>query len=160
MTLQTRLLGTLLGGLLAFAPVANASASPAASQTATPSSSPPTKTRPEGHGLVVSGVVLVSASLAAYVATAVGLAIGSRAEADLLPLRDADDIEARQDVLARGQLGNRLAIGAGVTAVALMAAGIPMIVIGRRRAAADQPHAAVTALPMRRGGGASLTLRF
>ena len=129
---------------------------------ATPSvaSAAPAKQRPRGHGLVVAGVVLVSTSLAAYIATAVGLGIGNRAENDLRPLRQEDDIDARRDVMARGQLGNRLALGAGISALVLMGAGIPMIVIGRRRAKEDEARARIVAAPTATGGGASLLLRF
>ena len=100
-------------------------------------SAAPKRSKPEhppGHGMVVAGVTLIVASAAAYVAMAVGLGVGNDAEERLPSLRGRDDIDERRDVIARGQLGNRLAIGAGVTAATLMVTGVPLAIVGRNRA--------------------------
>ena len=59
--------------------------------------------------------------------------------------------------MARGQLGNRLALGAGLASVALMATGIALVVVGRRRRA-EAPSVGV--LPLERGAGIQLGARF
>jgi hypothetical protein len=105
--------------------------------------------RPEGHGLVVGGVVLVCTSLAGYVAMIVGLGIGSGAEARIASLYAEEDIERRRALIERGTMGNRLAIGAGVSAAVLMATGIALIVVGRRRAIADRAQVGVGSLRVR-----------
>lgn len=121
-----------------------------------PSSPPPPSSvdrtsseRPEGHGLVVGGVVLVCTSLAGYVAMIVGLGIGSGAESRIASLYAEEDIERRRALIERGTMGNRLAIGAGVSAAVLMATGIALIVVGRRRAMADRAQVGVGSLRVR-----------
>jgi hypothetical protein len=105
--------------------------------------------RPEGHGLVVGGVALVCTSLAGYVAMIVGLGIGSGAESRIAPLYAEEDIERRREFIERGTMGNRLAIGAGVSAAVLMATGIALIVVGRRRAIADRAQVGAAGLRVR-----------
>jgi len=83
--------------------------------------------------MVRAGVAITVLGLFGYGLMAGGLGVGERAESDLLSLTDRDDIGARSDVLARGRLGNRLAIVGAITATASMAVGIPLIVLGRRR---------------------------
>lgn len=90
--------------------------------------------RPPGHGMVVAGVAVTIGGIAAYGMLGAGLAIGNRADQDIAALTGRDDIDARRDLLQRGQLGNRLAIAGGIAAAVSLAVGIPLIVIGRRRA--------------------------
>jgi hypothetical protein len=103
----------------------------------------PRRERVAGDRMVQAGVGVVVAGLVGYGLMAAGLAIGNRAEGDLLALTELEDIAARRDVLARGQLGNRLAIAGAVTATVALAVGIPLIVIGRRRHEAASPRAMV-----------------
>lgn len=132
--------------LLTSAPVWAAEPSPAApSQRAKPL---------PGDHMVRAGVGITVLGLFGYGLMAGGLGLGERAESDLLSLTDRDDIDARRDVLARGRLGNRLAIVGAITATASMAVGIPLIVLGRRR---HEAYAAVLVGGMAGGG---LGLRF
>jgi hypothetical protein len=126
---------------------------PAASEPARSSSR---RERLPGDRMVQAGVGVVVAGLAGYGLMAAGLAIGSQAEGDLVALAERDDIDARRDVLARGQLGNQLAIAGAITATAAMAVGIPLIVIGRRRHEAASPRAMVLVS----GGAAGFGLRI
>ncbi|MGH1343459.1 MAG: hypothetical protein ACRBN8_18005 [Nannocystales bacterium] len=117
----------------------------------------PAQTSP-GRPMAVAGSVLIMASAAGYIAMAVGLGIGSNADAELGSLGSSDDIERRREVMDRGQLGNRLALGAGLASAALMATGIALVVVGRRRA---QEHRATLGwLPLERGAGLQLGARF
>ena len=111
--------------------------------------------RRPGDRMVKAGVGVVIAGVLGYVVMAAGLGMGNRAQGELFALPGRDDIEARREVLARGQLGNRLAIGGAVAATAAMAVGIPLILIGRRRHQAASPHAMV----MMSGGANGLGLR-
>jgi hypothetical protein len=126
---------------------------PVVSEPAT--SSPQRRERLPGDRMVQAGVGVVVAGLVGYGLMAAGLAIGNRAEGDLLALAERDDVDARRDVLARGQLGNRLAIAGAITATAAMAVGIPLVVIGRRRHEAASPRAMVLVS----GGAAGFGLR-
>ena len=78
--------------------------------------------------------IAVCLGAAGYVAMIAGLGLGANADTNITPLGARADIERRRALLERGQLGNRLAIGAGVAAAVAMATGIALIVIGRRRA--------------------------
>src|SRR5690606_32491943 len=111
--------------------------------------------RGPGDRMVQAGVGIVVAGLAGYGLMAVGLALGNRAEGDLRPLAEREDIATRREVLERGRLGNRLAIAGAVTATAALAVGIPLIVIGRRRHLAASPRAVVVL----DGGATSVGLR-
>lgn len=135
-------------------------ATPGTSPRATPveaEPSPSPRTRVPGDRMVQAGVGIVVAGLAGYGLMAAGLGIGNRAEGDLLPLAERADLSARREVLARGQLGNRLAIAGAVTATVAMAVGIPLIVLGRRRHEAASPRAVVRVGGT--GGGFGLQLR-
>jgi hypothetical protein len=122
-----------------------------------PAPSPePVRERGPGDRMVQAGVGVVIAGVASYLVMAAGLGIGNRAEGDLFSLSGRDDIETRRNVLARGQLGNRLAIGGAIVATAAMAVGIPLIVIGRRRHEAAAPRTMV----MVSGGPGGLGLRL
>lgn len=94
------------------------------------------KQHPPGHGMVVAGAAITVGGVAAYGLFGAGLAIGNRAEQDIASLTGTDDIEARRDLLARGRLGNRLALAGGIVSLLTVAVGIPLIVVGRRRAVA------------------------
>ena len=99
--------------------------------------------------MVVGGVALVCTSLVGYVGMIAGLGIGSGAESRIASLYAEDDIERRRELIDRGTMGNRLAIGAGVSAAVSMAAGIALIVVGRRRAIADRAQVGVGSLRVR-----------
>jgi hypothetical protein len=116
--------------------------------------------RVPGDPMVKAGVGIVVAGVLGYVAMAVGLGMGNRAEGDLFSLGAREDIEARRDVLARGRLGNRMAIGGAVAATVAMAVGIPLIVIGRRRHEAASPRATVMLNGGTEGVGLGLRGRF
>lgn len=94
------------------------------------------KEHPPGHGMVVAGAAITVGGVAAYGLFGAGLAIGNRAEQDIASLTGTDDIEARRELLARGRLGNRLALAGGIVSLLTVAVGIPLIVVGRRRAVA------------------------
>lgn len=135
--------------------VASEASSEAASEVPSATSSEPSpepsprSQRQPGDRMVQAGVGVVVASLVGYGLMAAGLGIGNRAENDLRPLSGRDDIERRREVLARGQLGNRLAIGGAIAATAAMAVGIPLIIVGRRR---HQAHVSSHTLTLRVGG--------
>lgn len=112
---------------------ASAAAAPASTE---PSEPPSPKQHPPGHGMVVAGAAITVGGVAAYGVFGAGLAIGNRAEQDIASLTGTDDIEARRDLLARGRLGNRLALAGGLVSLLTVAVGIPLIVVGRRRAVA------------------------
>lgn len=102
-------------------------------ETQTRSGSSASPQRMPGDRMVQAGVGVVVAGLAGYGLMAVGLAIGNRAQGDLSSTLERDGLATRRDVLARGRLGNRLAIAGAVTASVALAVGIPLIAIGRRR---------------------------
>jgi hypothetical protein len=106
--------------------------------------------------MVKAGVGVVIAGIAGYVLMAAGLGMGNRAEGELFSLSGREDIGTRREVMARGQLGNRLAIGGAIVATAAMAVGIPLILIGRRRHEGRSPRATV----MLSGGATGLGLRL
>ena len=123
--------------LLVQMPVARAAPSEASQQ----------RERPDGHGMVVTGVSLIVVSVLGYVGLAVGLGLGNAAEADLRALQGPEDLQRRRDLLQRGRIANGVAIGSGAAAAALMAAGIPLVIVGRRRAAADRPRTQMSVTP-------------
>ncbi|MEM9457678.1 MAG: hypothetical protein AAGF11_26095 [Myxococcota bacterium] len=129
-------------------PDASSDASSETSSEASPDTAPRSERQP-GDRMVQAGVGFVVASLVGYGLMAAGLGIGNRAENDLRPLWGREDIERRREVIARGQMGNRLAIGGAIAATAAMAVGIPLIIIGRRR---HQAHASSATLTLRVGG--------
>ena len=110
-----------------------------------------------GRPMAVTGSVLIIASAGGYVAMAVGLGIGNESDAQVRSLQAADEVERRREVMDRGRLGNRLALGAGLASVALMATGIALVVVGRRKAEAAT---SVGLLPLERGAGIQLGARF
>ena len=116
-----------------------------------------TQDRP-GRPLAIAGSVLIMASAAGYIVMAVGLGIGSNADAEVASLGSVDDLERRREVMDRGQTGNRLALGAGLASAALMATGVALVVVGRRKA--RQSEASVSWLPLERGAGLQLGARF
>lgn len=135
-----------------------AAAEPPPPQAAAPVPTPePTPAHP-GRPMAIAGSVLIVASAAGYIVMALGLGIGSNADAELGSLGSVDEIERRREVLDRGQLGNRLALGAGLASAALMATGVALVVVGRRRA--RENTATVGWLPLERGAGVQLGARF
>lgn len=118
----------------------------------------PAEPAQSGRPMAIAGSVLIMASVAGYIAMAVGLGIGSNADAELGSLGSADDLERRREVMDRGQTGNRLALGAGLASAALMATGIALVVVGRRKA--RESAATVSWLPLQRGAGLQLGARF
>lgn len=115
------------------------------------------QTRP-GRPLTIAGSVLIMASAGGYIAMAVGLGMGNNADAEVRSLQSSEDLERRREVIDRGELGNRLALGAGLAAAALMATGIALVVVGRKKAA--DRRAAVGPLPLQRGAGLQVGARF
>ena len=111
--------------------------------------------REPGDRMVQAGVGVVVAGLVGYGLMAAGLAISSQAEDRLRPLGEREDIEARREVLARGRLGRRLALGGAITATAALAVGIPLIVVGRRR-----HESSAVAVVMVGGGAGGFGLRI
>lgn len=152
-----KMLALAMALVLANAPVEAAPVEAAPVET-TPVETAPARSpreRVPGDRMVQAGVGVVVAGIVGYGLMAAGLGIGNRAEGDLLALGARDDIAARRDVLARGRLGNGLAIGGAITATVALAVGIPLIVIGRRRHEAASPRATV----MVSGGAGSVGLR-
>ncbi|MBL4689027.1 MAG: hypothetical protein JKY37_30830 [Nannocystaceae bacterium] len=122
---------------------------------------PEPKAHPRGHGMVVAGTTVTLGGVAAYILLGAGLGIGNGANQDLASLNRREDIEARRDVLRRGATGNRLAIAGGIMAAVAMAVGIPLIVIGRRRAvAATRSRTARTMALGVRGAGVFVRVRL
>lgn len=92
------------------------------------------------------GVAAIVAGAAGYVAMIVGLGIGAAAESDLAPLRGRDEIDRRRDLVARGQLANRLALGASISGGIVLAVGIALVAVARRRG--RPPRSQVALLPV------------
>lgn len=111
--------------------------------------------RQPGDRMVQAGVGVTVAGLLGYGLMAAGLGVGNQAEGDLRSLTGREDIDRRREVLARGQLGNRLAIAGAVTASVALAVGIPLIVFGRRR-----HEAGARAVVLLDGSGHGLGLRL
>ena len=130
---------------------------PALAAEPPPPEAVPSQAQP-GRPMAIAGSVLIMASAAGYVVMVVGLGVASNADAELGSLGSSDDIERRRDVIDRGQLGNRLALGAGLASAALMATGIALVVVGRRRARESTTR--VGWLPLERGAGVQLGARF
>jgi len=134
--------GVTVVALVAAAIPGRAHAAPAESSPT--AESKPRKEHPPGHGMVVAGAAITVGGIAAYGLFGAGLAIGNRAEQDIASLTGTDDIEARRDLLERGRLGNRLALAGGILSLLTVAVGIPLIVVGRRRAVAASASATRT----------------
>lgn len=122
---------------------------------ATPSSGErPPPPRPVAHPSGLSGrrlamqrvgVAAVVLGAGGWIATIVGLGLGSAADSDIAPLRARDEIDRRRELLDRGRLANRLALGAGISAAAMLAVGVALLAVARRqrsRSAATQARAA------------------
>ncbi len=151
------------GAVLEPAPAATSAAEPRRDavtpepigDTATPSSAEgPPPPRPVAHPSGLSGrrlamqragVAAVVLGAGGWVATIVGLGLGSAADSDIAPLRARDEIDRRRELLDRGRLANRLALGAGISAAVLLAVGVTLLAVARRqrpRSAATQACAA------------------
>jgi hypothetical protein len=131
--------------------VALMSAGPAAA------AAPPRTTQPGDH-MVRAGVGVLVAGIVAYALLGAGLAVGSAAEQDITSLARAEDLQRRRDLLARGRLGNQLAIAGGVLAVVSMGVGIPLVVVGRRRH--QRAVSRIEAQPTSAGALLSLRIRW
>lgn len=83
-----------------------------------------------GKGLIIGGSVVTGLSAVGLGLMAVGLADGPRAERAFL---DAPDAAGREVAADRGARANALAIAGGVTAGALLTAGVALIVVGARK---------------------------
>jgi hypothetical protein len=99
--------------------------------------------------MTITGGVLVGLGGAATVTSVVGIALSKKA---------LDDFESgqfdRDAVRRRGRQATGLAIGAGVAAAVLVATGVALLVVGRRRDKARR--LAITP----RGAGGALEIRF
>lgn len=131
---------------------------PPISAEAPPSASAETRPGRPGRPMTIAGSVFIMASAGGYIAMAVGLGMGNNADNEVRSLGAAEDLERRREVMDRGELGNRLAIGAGVSAAVLMATGIALVVVGRRKS--DVPRVSAGPLPLQRGAGLQLGARF
>lgn len=153
--MSRRLVATLVAGGLALGTPVVRAAEPGADAPSSSSSE-----RRPGDRMVQAGVGVTIAGLLGYGLMAAGLGVGNQAEADLLSLTGRDDIDRRREVMARGRLGNRLAIAGAVTASAALAVGIPLIVFGRRRHEGSSPRATVLLEGTGHGVGLRLRARF
>ncbi len=130
------------------APVVPASRSRAATPESTARAAPttaaeaPPPPRPVAHPSGLSGrrlamqragVAAVMLGAAGWVATIVGLGLGSAADSDIAPLRARDEIDRRRELLDRGRLANRLALGAGISAGVMLALGVTLLAVARRQ---------------------------
>lgn len=118
---------------------------------------PKRETLPGDH-MVRAGVGVLVAGIVAYGLLGAGLGIGAAAEQDISSRQRAEDQASRRDLIARGQVGNRLAIAGGVLAAVSMAVGIPLVVVGRRRH--ERAMASLSAAPIAGGGGLTLRIRW
>jgi len=151
--MMPRILSTALA-LALVVPGSARAAEPSPVPPPTPSEAEP----PEqpGRPMAIAGTVLIATSAAGYVAMVVGLSMGNNADASVRSLGSADELERRREVIERGQLGNRLALGAGIASAVLMATGVALVIAGRRRA----QQASVAVAPLQRGAAVSLGGRF
>ncbi len=148
----------ILRRIAATALVLSLSTPAAAAEPPAPAAPAPSSQDRPGRPLAIAGSVLITASAAGYIVMAVGLGIGSNADAQVASLGSVDELERRREVMDRGQTGNRLALGAGLASAALMATGVALVVVGRRKA--RQSEASLSWLPLQRGAGLQLGARF
>ncbi|MCA9706440.1 MAG: hypothetical protein KDK70_11375 [Myxococcales bacterium] len=95
-----------------------------------------------GRGLRITGWVLGGAALGAAAASLAGLALGASATRTVRGTTAPMDEPTRIEAIARGHQGNRLALGAGIAASALLVGSATTLVIGyvlRRRARRGRP---------------------
>lgn len=144
-------MSTVIAAALAAALAVPAPKAPPPS-AATPS---PAQARP-GRPMMIVGSALIITSIAGYVAMAVGLGMGNNADSQVRSLQSVDDLERRREVMDRGRLGNRLALGAGLASAVLMGAGITLVVVGRRKSSQRQ----LVAMSLPQGAGLTLRARF
>lgn len=113
-----------------------------ASPVATSTRDEPPPPRPVAHPSGLSGrrlvaqrvgVAAVVLAAGGWVATIVGLGLGSAVDSDLAPLRGRDEIDRRRELLERGRLANRLALGAGISAGVMLAVGVTLLAVARRQ---------------------------
>jgi hypothetical protein len=118
--------------------------------------------------LVIAGAVTTGVGGLFLGLMAGGLVIGRKAESDGAartqmaldagtPLSESDP--KLQDIVARGKLGNRLAIAGGVLATVAVAAGVSLLVLGLRKPA-RATRAALTPTLAPGYAGAGFTLQF
>lgn len=108
--------------------------SPVASATPPPThdTAPHDRSRTRGTGVIAAGatLVVVAGGLAGGMTT--GIVMSRRSESRLGELDTIDRETLRPDVVERGELGNRLAVGSGVVAGIALGTGIALVVVGKR----------------------------
>ena len=124
------------------------------------------KPDPRPRRLVIAGAATMGAGGLFVIMMAAGLAVGARAERDgaaattqaaLAGTPLSEDDPELQAIVRRGRVGNGLAIAGGILATAALAAGVTLIVLGKRRPA---PRAAFAPGFGPGSVGGSLMLRF
>lgn len=79
------------------------------------------------------GVAVVVLGAAAYVAMIVGMGVGAATKGQIASLRSRDEIDRRRQLVDRGVIANKLALGAGISGAIAIVAGAIMIGVARRR---------------------------
>ena len=89
---------------------------------------------PEGRALVIGGAVLTALGGAAAIMTFTAVGIGAAAN-DVDDLRDdtPQDKQAREEQFERGRISNPIAIAGAVATPLLLAGGIALLVVGKKR---------------------------
>jgi len=87
--------------------------------------------------MVIAGVTLLGVGVASYVGLGVSAGIANHADTSARYLNEPGEEEEREDMLRRRDRARGAAIGTGVAACALVATGLALVIVGRRRAIAD-----------------------
>lgn len=112
--------------------------------------------------MVIAGVSLLGAGVASYVGLGVSAGIANHADTSLRYLDEPGEEEEREEALQRRDMARGAAIGTAVAACALVATGLALVIVGRRRAIADlqQRQRAARSLTWGVGQGLFLSGRF
>jgi hypothetical protein len=145
-----------LAGVLAW-PVPSAASEPEGPKKPAPSFGVQTL---KNRRMVIAGTVLTAVSVAAYLVLAAGLVMGVNAEDDLKPIDKEEDPDRYDEIARRGKIADYVAIAGGVTAAVTMGAGLPLIIVGRRRQARLVKETKASAMLLPGGGGVALRVRF
>lgn len=112
------------------------------------------------RSLVIGGTVLIGVSVAAFVAMVAGLVVWHEADDQLRYLDAPEDADEADKKRRQRTAGKITSIAGGATAGVAMAAGIGLVVVGRRRQRELLRRSQTTLLPLRGGAGLSWRVRF
>jgi tetratricopeptide (TPR) repeat protein len=126
------------------------------SRPAGPASGPGDSPPEPGRSLVITGAVLTAVGGLALGASGYGMAAGAQAN-DISDV-DPTDIDERRTQFDRGRSMNTIAIAGGVSAGVLIATGVALIVVGKKKG--KESRVALTPWLAPNGGGLVTRARF